>query len=137
MIYLSHNVEETISLGEKFAQKLVGQETVLLNGDLGAGKTHFTKGIALGLNINDVVTSPTFVLHNIYQGRLTLNHFDFYRINLDEAMNLGLDEYFNQKNAVSVIEWSSNIVELLPKNCIVVNIERVDDNIRRIEINVD
>ncbi len=108
----------------------------MLNGDLGAGKTHFVKGVATGLGIDDVITSPTFALHNQYEsGRLVLNHFDFYRI-MDpaEAEILGLNEFFGEKQSVCCIEWSENIAELLPSNCIIVTIEKIDDNTRQITI---
>ena len=92
---ISHSVAETENIAERFAQTLTGGEAVLLVGEMGAGKTHFVKGLAKGLNIDDVITSPTFTLHNIYYGRLTLNHFDFYRVeDPAEAEMLGLDEFF-------------------------------------------
>lgn len=133
---ITHNTQQTQDFAQQFAQTLVGGETILLNGDLGAGKTHFVKGIATGLGIDDVITSPTFALHNQYEsGRLVLNHFDFYRI-MDpaEAEILGLNEFFGEKQSVCCIEWSENIAELLPSNCIIVTIEKIDDNTRQITI---
>lgn len=133
---ITHNTQQTQDFAQQFAQTLVGGETILLNGDLGAGKTHFVKGIATGLDIDDVITSPTFALHNQYEsGRLVLNHFDFYRI-MDpaEAEILGLNEFFGEKQSVCCIEWSENIAELLPSNCIIVTIEKIDDNTRQITI---
>ena len=134
-IKLAHSVDETIQIAQDFAQSLVGGETILLHGDLGAGKTHFVKGLALGLDIFDLITSPTFALHNIYYGRLTLNHFDFYRVDsAEEVEMLGLNEYFSTDDGVSAIEWSQNVAELLPKNVINVTIKKVDDNTREITI---
>ncbi len=133
---ISNSTQQTQDFAQQFAQTLVGGETILLNGDLGAGKTHFVKGIAIGLGIDDVITSPTFALHNQYEnGRLVLNHFDFYRI-MDpaEAEILGLNEFFGDKQSVCCIEWSENVAELLPTNCITVTIDKIDDNTRQITI---
>lgn len=127
--------EETEAFAEDFAHSLTGGEVLLLKGDLGAGKTHFVKGLALGLGIEDVVTSPTFALHNAYYGRLVLNHFDFYRIeDSEEVAVLGLNEMFYDPNAVSAIEWSENIADLLPARCITVEIVKTGDDSRRITV---
>lgn len=133
--FTTRSATETEQVAENFAQTLVGGEILLLKGDLGAGKTHFVKGLAMGLGIDDVVTSPTFALHNVYFGRLTLNHFDFYRIeNSEEAEMLGLNELFYDKNAVSAIEWSERVADLLPPNCITVAIDKVSDSVRTITV---
>ncbi len=133
---ISNSVEQTINIAQNFAQTLCGGETILLQGDLGAGKTHFVKGLALGLNITDLITSPTFTLHNIYYGKLTLNHFDFYRVDsAEEVEMLGLNEFFSTDDGVSAIEWSQNVAELLPKQTITVTINKIDDNSREIIIN--
>jgi len=132
---ISKSVAETIKIGENFANTLNGGEVILLRGDLGAGKTHFVKGVAKALGITKTVTSPTFTLHNIYKGeKLTLNHFDFYRITEEEAEALGLEEYFGKSDAVCFIEWSENISGLLPKQNIVVNIAVTGEKTREIEI---
>lgn len=131
----TQSTAETEAFAEQFAKGLVGGEVLLLKGDLGAGKTHFVKGLARGLAIDDVVTSPTFALHNEYRGRLTLNHFDFYRIeNSEEVEITGLNELFYDKNAVSAIEWSERVSDLLPARCETVQIEKLGDNVRRITI---
>ena len=133
--YISHSVAETETFAEQLADTFVGGEVLLLQGDLGAGKTHFVKGLAKGLGIDDVVTSPTFALHNSYTGRLTLNHFDFYRIEDSEEVEiLGLDEFFYDKQGVAAIEWSENVASLLPKQCITLTIEKIDDNARKITV---
>ena len=106
MEYLTHSSNETIELGKRFAEKLTGGEVVLLSGTLGAGKTTFTKGVAEGLGITDVVTSPTFTLMNEYQGRLKLYHFDMYRLGEGEDVDLGIDEYYGEEKSVCLIEWS-------------------------------
>ena len=131
--FISHSVTETEAYAEQLAATFVGGEVILLHGDLGAGKTHFVKGLARGLGVDDVVTSPTFALHNSYDGRLTLNHFDFYRIeDSEEVAVLGLNEFFYDKHAVAAIEWSENVADLLPKRCMTVTIVKVDDNVRKI-----
>ena len=133
--YISNSVADTVSFAEKLAAEFVGGEVLLLHGELGAGKTHFVKGLAKGLVIDEVITSPTFALHNSYQGRLTLNHFDFYRIeDSEEVAILGLDEFFYDKHAVAAIEWSENIKDLLPKHCVSVTINKIDENTRKIII---
>lgn len=107
----------------------------MLVGELGAGKTHFVKGLARGLGIEEEVTSPTFALHNEYVGRLKLNHFDFYRIeNSEEVEMLGLDELFFDKTAVAAIEWSENVADLLPPRCITVQLDKLGDSTRRITV---
>ncbi|MCM1195285.1 MAG: tRNA (adenosine(37)-N6)-threonylcarbamoyltransferase complex ATPase subunit type 1 TsaE, partial [Firmicutes bacterium] len=126
---------QTERIAQDFGKALKGGETVLLRGEMGAGKTHFVKGLAKGLEIDDVITSPTFALHNVYYGRLTLNHFDFYRIeDSSEAAMLGLDEFFYDKDAVSAIEWSENVADLLPRQRITVTLTKLSDNERQIII---
>lgn len=133
--YISHSATETEAFAEQLAKTFVGGEVLLLHGELGAGKTHFVKGLARGLAIDEVVTSPTFALHNSYAGRLALNHFDFYRIEDSEEVEiLGLNEFFYDKQAVAAIEWSENVKALLPRNCIAVTIDKIDDNSRKITV---
>ena len=98
----STSERQTEKLGRRLAKTFSGGETVLLVGELGAGKTRFAKGIARGLGVKETVTSPTFALHNRYRGKkLFLNHFDFYRLSDgDEARAAGLDEYFGDKEGV-------------------------------------
>lgn len=132
MEYLVRNVEETYEVAKQVAEKLKGKEIILLNGDLGAGKTTFTKGIAKALGITDVVTSPTFTFMKEYNGRLNLYHFDMYRVEeADELYELGLNDYLEMDGGVCVIEWNKfeNI-----KNPIIINIEVIDDTSRKIEI---
>ena len=128
-------VTETEQIAELFGRMLTGGEVVLLQGEMGAGKTHFCKGLARGLDVCDVITSPTFALHNSYQGRLTLNHFDFYRIDdPSEAEVLGLDEFFYDAHGVAVIEWGDNVAELIPARRITVTIQKTGDDSRRITV---
>lgn len=133
--FVTNNVEQTERIACDFGKTLNGGEVVLLRGEMGAGKTHFVKGLALGLGIDDIITSPTFALHNQYSGKLVLNHFDFYRLDDPaEAEMLGLDEFFYDKNGVSAIEWSENVACLLPDGCSTVTIVKLSENERQIII---
>lgn len=109
---------------------------MLLEGELGAGKTRFAKGIARGLGVRDEVTSPTFALHNVYNGkRLKFNHFDFYRIqDADEAVAVGLDEYFGTTDSVCVVEWGQNVKDILPPHGIRVTILKSGERKREIHV---
>lgn len=130
---------DSVSQTEKFAENLAlnckGGEIFLLSGDLGAGKTVFAKGFAKGLGIDDSITSPTFALHNSYEGRLILNHFDFYRItDDDEARMLGLDEFFGEKGSVCLIEWWVNVQSLLPCGVTEISITPLSETMRLIRL---
>jgi tRNA threonylcarbamoyladenosine biosynthesis protein TsaE len=107
MIYISGRPDDTIEFERKLAEDLKGSEVIILSGDMGAGKTTFTKGLALGLNITDTIVSPTFTLMNSYLGRLSLYHYDMFRIeNKEEIAELGIEEYLGQSDGVSVVEWN-------------------------------
>lgn len=128
----------TMELGKKLGSLLKKGDIICLNGELGTGKTHFTKGVAKGLEIDDYITSPTFNIVNEYSGKLNLYHFDVYRVNdPDEIYAIGFDEYIFS-DAVSIIEWSNYIEELIPKEHIAVTIEKLPEkgnNFRKISIN--
>lgn len=107
--------EEMISAGVRLGAELTPGSWVALNGPLGAGKTHFVKGIAMGLGFRDDVTSPTFGLVREYRGgRIPLFHFDFYRIeSIGELIQLGWDDYTDEAGAI-VVEWAERFPELFP-----------------------
>ena len=130
-------VEETFKIGELIGALVNSGDIICLIGDLGTGKTHLTKGIAKGLGIEDHVTSPTFTIVNEYTGRLTLYHFDVYRVNDPEEIEaIGFDEYIFS-DAVSIIEWANYIEELIPQNNLTITIEKrpvFGDNYRKINI---
>jgi len=137
---ISKNVEQTFELGKKLGARLKGGDIVCLNGDLGAGKTVFIKGVAKGLGVKEEITSPTFSIMNIYEaGDLRLCHYDVYRIESeDEGEHMGLDEYFGREGNVCVIEWSDNIKRLLTNyKKIEVVINKIDEDTREIELSGD
>lgn len=131
----THSTEETIALGRKIGEMLKGGDVVAFEGDLGAGKTTITRGICLGLGLPDNVTSPTFSLVNEYRGdKISLAHFDMYRIESPEDLLLtGFYDYI-EEGCVAAVEWSENIKNALPEGTIIVRLERLDDNTRTIEI---
>lgn len=131
------NLKETMKLGEKIGSLVNSGDILCLTGDLGTGKTHFVKGLALGLKISEPITSPTFTLVNEYEGRLKLNHFDVYRIEEpDEINTIGFDEYIFS-SAVSIIEWSDLIQEFIPEENLHIHIEKLPEkgvDFRKIKI---
>lgn len=130
MVKITKSREETIKFAEEYGKTLRGGDVLLLDGEMGAGKTVFTKGIALALGINAEITSPTYAYLNDYDGKLY--HYDCYRLSSGEdAEALGLTEYF-YGNGVCVVEWSENIADVLPDNCKRVKIEKIDLNKRKI-----
>ena len=127
-------LDETKKLASNFASEIKGGEVVLLSGDLGAGKTTFTKFVFESLGVKEVVNSPTFAILKSYDGKFKLHHFDTYRITIEEAIESGFDEIFQEKDSVIFIEWSENIAQLLPEKTIKVNIKYLSENEREFEI---
>lgn len=132
------SAEETIAFAEKIGAMLKGGDIIAYKGGLGAGKTTFTRGLAIGMGLPDEVSSPTFALVNEYRGKaLTLYHFDMYRIMNEEALETtGFYDYLSD-DCVIAVEWSENIADCLPKNIITVTIENVGEDERRIEVKGD
>ena len=118
---VSNSAEETELIGERLASLLEAGDVLTLEGELGAGKTTFTKGIAKGLGIKRTVNSPTFTIVKEYEGRLPLYHMDVYRLEYSDE-DIGFDEYFNG-DGVSVVEWAQFIEDYLP-------IDRLDIRIK-------
>lgn len=130
MEYITKSYEETIKIAYDYAKTLNGGEVVVLDGEMGAGKTVFAKGVALALGIEDEITSPTYAYMNDYDGKLY--HYDCYRLSSGEdAEALGLTDYFYLKG-ICLIEWAQNIQDVLPKNFKRVKIEKIDQNTRKI-----
>lgn len=125
MKFISHSTEQTEQIAFEFAKKLKGGEIVTLDGDLGAGKTAFVRGIAKAMEISDVVSSPTFTIVNEYRnGKIPLFHFDVYRIgSSDEMYDIGWDDYISQ-NAVIVVEWATIIQDIFEEKTINVVISK-------------
>ena len=122
---------ETESLGKKIAAILSGNETIALFGDLGAGKTAFTRGLCEGLGVTDDVSSPTFAIVNAYNGKYPVYHFDMYRItDADDLFSTGYYDYIG--NGVIVIEWSENIESELESDAIRIRIQKNDDENKRL-----
>jgi len=134
MIYKSGSAEETMALAASFAQKISKGSIVLLSGDMGAGKTVFVKGMAKGLGIKALITSPTYAYMNDYDG--VLYHYDCYRLRCGEdAEALGLTDYF-YAGGICVIEWSENIADVIPDGAIKVTIEKTGEEQRSIKIEI-
>lgn len=134
-IYYSNTEEETLKIAEAFALELNPGDIVLLDGDLGAGKTVFSKGIVSALSGGKVVAvSPTFVLVNVYDATPSVYHFDLYRIeDVSELDAIGAEEYF-YADGISLVEWPSRAIQIFPADAIKVYIEKVDDKKRIIKI---
>lgn len=127
----SNSVNDTFFLGQWVGKLISPGAVILLRGDLGAGKTHFAKGVAKGLNIENNITSPTFTLINQYQGRIPLYHMDFYRlVDPEEADDLGVEEYFYGLG-VSLLEWPERVDSYLPDEYLEINIEPIGENSRK------
>lgn len=130
--------EETIALGQRIGALLKAGDVLAFRGDLGAGKTTFTRGLALGLGLPDMVTSPTFALVHTYgEPPRQLVHFDMYRIGSEEELETtGYYDYLPEES-IFVIEWSENIDEALPAHTLRMTLERLSDEERRLTLEGD
>lgn len=138
--FKSNSEELTREIAEKYAKSIKAPCVISLVGDLGAGKTTFAKGFALGMGVADTITSPTFTIMNEYEGsKMPLYHFDMYRLSSkEEAINCGFEEYFDlsKLKGVVLVEWAENVKGLLPALHIEIKFEKVDDITREISISV-
>ena len=134
MEYITHSPEETEALGRALAAMLQPGSVLAYTGDLGAGKTAFTRGIARGLGIREPVTSPTYTIVNEYlQGRLPLFHFDMYRLgSAEELWDIGWEDYL-LRGGICCVEWSENVADAM-EDAIRVHIEKLGETSRRITI---
>lgn len=124
MIIESFCYEQTFELGKKLGQKALKGDIYCIKGDLGVGKTVFTKGVAAGLGIKEDITSPTFTIVNVYEGKFTLYHFDVYRIGSIEQMeDIGYEEMFFG-DGICIIEWAEIVKEIIPKEAIWIEIQK-------------
>ena len=131
----THCVEETRAFGQRLAGQLRPGDVVLLEGDLGAGKSELTRGIARGLGITGPVTSPTFTILQVHEGgRLPLFHFDWYRLSgADELYELSMDEYL-YADGVAVVEWPEKAEEAIPENHLTIEIRASGESDRQLTL---
>ena len=134
MEFITNSPQETEALGQKLGQKLPAGTVIAYRGDLGAGKTAFTRGLARGLGIQDPVTSPTYTIVNEYLGgRIPLFHFDMYRLHsADDLFDIGWDDYL-ERQGICAVEWSENVEEAL-ENPLVVTICKTGEESRKITL---
>jgi len=139
--YTTKSREETQKISSDFAKRLKGGEVLCFYGDLGAGKTTFIQSLAKSLGVKENITSPTFVIMKQYrikdQGSRIKNfyHMDAYRLSdSQEALDLGLEEIWSNKNNIIAIEWADKISDILPENKIDLCFEHIDENKRKITI---
>lgn len=136
MQFVSHSTQETEQFGEEVAKSLRGGDVLAFTGSLGMGKTAFTRGLARGLGCRGRVTSPTFTIVNEYDGKISLFHFDMYRLgSSDELFDIGWDDYL-ARGGVCAVEWSERVSDALPDDTIYVDIARgeEDENTRTITV---
>ena len=135
MEFISHNPEETEQFAYELAAKVTAPQVICLTGDLGAGKTAFTRGFARYFGIDKGVSSPTFIIMHRYSGRVDINHYDLYRLNdYDELIDIGFEEQI--ENGISLIEWPDAFMDDIPGDKIIIKISRTgnDDDERIIEV---
>lgn len=131
------NLKQTQELAQAFAKVLKPSTIVVLNGDLGSGKTTFVKEVVAALGSKDLVTSPTFTLLNTYEAKFPIYHFDMYRLSsAEEAMAVGFEEYFDKKSldGVCFVEWAENVEGLIKKVDYIINFEKKGDTHRIVTI---
>ena len=134
MVFLSSSPEQTEQIGAALARRLMPGAVIAYLGDLGAGKTAFTRGLARGLGCSEIVTSPTYTIVNEYLGgRLPLFHFDMYRLrSADDLWDIGWEDYLD-RNGVCAVEWSENVDDAM-ENAVWVTIEKTGEESRQITI---
>lgn len=130
---ITGSAAETRKLGEQLAEKLKAGDVILLEGELGAGKSELARGIARGLGVAETVTSPSFTILNVYEsGRLPLYHFDWYRLeSAEELFELGMDEYLGG-DGIALVEWPGKCPEAIPEDHLLIGIEADGENTRRL-----
>jgi len=124
----THSEEETIEVAENIESEKFDNMIICLNGDLGSGKTLFTKGLAIALGIKDNITSPTFTIIKEYEGELPLFHMDVYRLD-GNTDGIGIEDYYN-KGGIVVIEWANTIKDILPEERLDIKFKTLDENKR-------
>ena len=132
---ITNSAAETRELGKRLAEKLKAGDVVLLEGELGSGKSELARGVAGGLGVQERVTSPSFTILNVYEsGSCPLYHFDWYRLeNEEELYELGMDEYLGG-DGIAAVEWPEQCPEAVPDNCLEAVLEPEGDEDRRITL---
>ncbi len=130
-----NSTEEMIEFGREIGSNLEGGSVLELIGDVGAGKTTFTKGLALGLGVFETVQSPTFTISRVYEGdNLTLSHYDFYRLNDYGIMKMELAENLSDPQNITVVEWAGELADILPKKHLRLIFESVSEDKRLVKV---
>ncbi len=129
--FLTNDSQETESLGRDIGSKLKGGEVIQLIGDLGSGKTTFVRGLAVGAGSTTAVSSPTFTISQVYPGRVTVRHFDFYRLQGDEMIRHELADSTDE-NDVIVMEWADDVTNVIEKDILSLTFTYIDDTKRKI-----
>lgn len=130
-----NSTEEMIDFGREIGSSLEGGSVLELVGDVGAGKTTFTKGLALGLGIFETVQSPTFTISRVYEGdNLTLSHYDFYRLNDYGIMKMELAENLSNPQNITVVEWAGELADILPEKHLRLIFESISEDKRLVKV---
>lgn len=132
-----HNLQQTDSLAMAISRVIKPPMIILLNGDLGSGKTTFVKSLVKYLGSDDVVTSPTFTLLNTYNAKFPIYHFDMYRLSsMEEALAVGFEEYFDKSrlDGICLVEWPENVEGLIDQVDLTITINKINDRMRKIII---
>ena len=130
-----NSTEEMIEFGKEISSNLEGGSVLELIGDVGAGKTTFTKGLALGLGVLETEQSPTFTISRVYEGdNLTLSHYDFYRLNDYGIMKMELAENLSDPQNITVVEWAGELADILPKKHLKLIFESISEDKRLVKV---
>ena len=131
---ITNSAAETRELGKRLAEQLKAGDVILLEGELGAGKSELARGVAGGLGVTETVTSPSFTILNVYEsGRIPLYHFDWYRLeDAEELYELGMDEYLGG-DGIALVEWPGRCPDAVPADCLRIRITAEGEHTRRIE----
>ena len=130
-----NSTEEMIEFGKEIGSNLEGGSVLELIGDVGAGKTTFTKGLALGLGVLETVESPTFTISRVYEGdNLTLSHYDFYRLNDYGIMKMELAENLSDPQNITVVEWAGELADILPEKHLKLIFESISEDKRLVKV---
>lgn len=134
MQFISRSPEQTGVFGACLGELLRSGDVICLTGDLGAGKTLLVQGIAQGLELDETVTSPTFTVMNVYEGAMTVYHFDLYRLEWEEQLDdIGFDEFVDSAD-IAIIEWPDKFPDRMPDEALEVSITKAGDNVRLVSV---